>query len=86
MTKFLASGGAVADRAAGSLQLSRVFLWFGGDFTRRDRMPTWLPTRRSSLVAALRPWLDPELVAWITATTPQVEFQPYDWSLACSIG
>ncbi len=86
MRAFLAGGGAVTDRAAGVLRLSRVFLWFKGDFTRPHRMPSWLPTRNSSLVASLRPWLDEDVVAWIDQADAKVEFQPYDWSLACSIG
>lgn len=86
MTTFLARSGAVADRGAGVLHLSRVLLWYGGDFTRPHRMPTWLPAGRSSLVAALQPWLDSDLTAWIRESAPKVAFQSYDWSLACSIG
>jgi hypothetical protein len=86
MRSFLAGGGAVADRAAGILHLSRIFLWFGGDFTRPHRMPTWLPARTSHLVASLRPWLSAGATAWIDESHPTVAFQSYDWSLACSIG
>jgi len=86
MAAFLAGGGAVADRGAEVLHLSRVFLWFGGDFTRPTRMPTWLPAGKSSLVAALQPWLDADLTQWINESAPKVAFQSYDWSLACSIG
>jgi hypothetical protein len=86
MRSFLAGGGAVADRSGGTLHLSRIFLWFGGDFTRSHRMPTWLPPRKSRLVASLRQWLGDEVTGWIDESVPQVSFQSYDWSLACSIG
>ena len=46
---FLAGGGAHVDRDSGTLQLSRVFLWYGGDFVRPGRMPTWIPARRRDL-------------------------------------
>ena len=40
MRSFLEHGGAVADRPSNALSLSRVMLWYGGDFTRPNRMPT----------------------------------------------
>lgn len=82
---FLAGGGAIADRTDDVLYLSRVFLWFGGDFTRPHRMPTWLPAPKRRLVRSLRRWLDGDLLRWVDATRPKVAFQPYDWSLACRI-
>ena len=85
MRAFLAGGGARADRAGGILQLSRLFLWYGGDFTRPRSMPTWLPARRNRLAAVVSRWLAEDDAAWVTATRPKVEFAPYDWSLACSI-
>ncbi len=86
MRSFLAQGGAVADRQGGTLHLSRVFSWFGGDFARPRRMPTWLPAGRSRVVASLGPWLDPELRSWVEATRPKVRYQPYDWGLRCAVG
>lgn len=86
LRQFLLAGGAVADRTDHVLSLSRVFLWYGGDFVRSHRMPTWLPARPARLAAALRPWLDDDLNRWLDTTDPKVVFQPYDWSLACKIG
>jgi hypothetical protein len=86
LQSFLTAGGAVADREAGVLRLSRVFLWYGGDFARPRRMPTWLPPRKRTLAAALTPWLDDDVATWLTDAEPSVTFMPYDWSLACSIG
>ncbi len=86
MSRFLASGAAVPDLPARKVTLSRVFLWYGGDFTRPDRMPTWLPARRRALLASLAPWLTPSLAAWIAETRPGVGFQPYDWGLRCAVG
>ena len=82
---FLAGGGAGIDRDRGVLGLSRVFLWYGGDFTRPHRMPTWLPARKRRLASAISRWLSPADATWVAQTTPTVEFAPYDWALACSI-
>ena len=86
MRSFLAGGGAVRDEAGGRLHLSRVFLWFGGDFTRPRRMPTLLPAHKPAVADALGTWLAPEIDNWRLTTGPTVTFQPYDWSLACAIG
>jgi hypothetical protein len=83
---FLAGGGVRADRAESELQLSRVFLWYGGDFTRPDRMPNWIPARKRTLLAAVHPYLATELREWVDQTNPKVTFQQYDWSLACAVG
>lgn len=80
MRAFLSGGGAV--RSANELRLSRVFQWYGGDFVRPHRMPTWVPPRKRQLLSALGPWIDPGLAA----STSLVAFQPYDWGLRCSVG
>lgn len=85
MRAFLAAGGAVADEGAGELALSRIFRWYGGDFVRPHRMPTWLPPGKRRIVAALAPWLEPETARWVNRQSPEVVFQPYDWSLACVV-
>lgn len=85
MRAFLTSGGARTDQGRAVLRLSRVFLWYGGDFTRPGRMPTWLPAGKQRLAAAVSQWLPSDDAAWVAATRPKVEFAPYDWSLACSI-
>jgi hypothetical protein len=85
MQTFLAGGGAIRDETAHTLFLSRIFLWYGADFTRPNRMPTLLPARRRAVADALGRWLDPGIETWRIATGPRIEFQPYDWSLACTI-
>jgi len=82
---FLASGGCVVERDRHRVSLSRVFLWFGGDFVRPHRMPTFLPPRRRSLLEALIPWLPAETAAWVRASNPEIEFQRYDWGLSCTV-
>jgi len=77
LRRFLATGGASIDRSKGRLLLSRVFLWYGGDFTRPQRMPTWLPPAKATLTAAVIRWLD--------ANNPKIVFRPYDWELACAV-
>ena len=85
MGTFLAGGGAVRDTAANTLYLSRIFLWYGADFTRPNRMPTILPARKRAVLDALGRWLEPEIETWRVTAGPTVKFQPYDWSLACAI-
>lgn len=80
MRQFLAGGGAVMGDGD-TVLLSRVFLWFGSDFVRPHRMPTFLPATKGKIFDALRPWLPPEV-----SDAANIEFQPYDWSLACSVG
>jgi hypothetical protein len=86
MRRFLARGGAVLDRSSGEVSLSRVFSWYGADFVRPGRMPTFVPARRTAVLAALEPWLGTDDVAWIRRARPRVVFQPYDWGLRCSVG
>ncbi len=85
MRSFLAAGGASYGPAEGTLTLSRVFLWYGGDFTRPSRMPTWLPARASNLAAAVSRWLADDVARAIEASDPKVRFASYDWGLACSL-
>jgi hypothetical protein len=85
MRTFLAGGGAAVDREAGTLRLSRVFLWYGGDFVRPGSMPTWLPARRRDLARSVSRWLPDGDAAWVLASRPAVEYAAYDWGLACSI-
>jgi len=82
---FLAAGALERDPSRGVVYLSRVFLWFGNDFVRPQRMPTLLPARRSQVLSALGPWLDPATSAWVDDAEPKVEFQSYDWGLGCTV-
>ena len=85
MRAFLAMGGATVGRNAGTLRLSRVFLWYGRDLVAPHRMPTILPARRRAIGNAVAAWLDTGDKNWVRTTRPRIEFAPYDWSLACSI-
>jgi len=85
MHVFLSGGGAVRDEIANTLFLSRIFLWYGADFTRPNRMPSLLPARKRAVADALGRWFRPDIEAWRIASGPRIEFQPYDWSLACTI-
>ncbi|MDX1689463.1 MAG: DUF547 domain-containing protein [Acidimicrobiia bacterium] len=85
LRSFLAHGGADDDRELGVLRLSRVFLWYGADFTRPRRMPTLLPTTKRRLRDALTPWLPAPMRGWVGAVAPKVEYLPYDWGLGCSV-
>jgi len=86
MRRFLDRGGLVVDRARGRLQLSRIFLWFGGDFSRPERMPTWLPARRQALLKSVSCWVSADTAGWLLESEPTLVFQEYDWGLRCTVG
>ena len=83
MRVFLAGGGAA--RVGNQLALSRVFKWFGGDFTRPGSMPTWVPGSKRNVVRTIQPFLPDDLRGWVQDMNPPVIYQPYDWGLRCSI-
>lgn len=83
MQSFLSGGGATYDSTTNRLSLSRIFLWYGADFVRPQRMPTWLPTTKRRVVSAVSRWLDPE--AQSLSDGASIVFQSYDWGLSCSI-
>lgn len=85
MRHFVKSGAVVADRGSGVVHLSRVFLWYGADFARPNRMPAMLPARPRRVLESLFAWMDPDLQAWVRETQPKIEFQSYDWALGCSV-
>ena len=85
MRSFLAGGGAAVDRTDGTLRLSRIFLWYGGDFTRPHRMPTLLPSGKADLARVVAGWLPEADAEWVITSSPMVEYASYDWGLACSI-
>lgn len=82
--RFLTTGGAV--RNGENLSLSRIFLWYGADYGRPHRMPAFLPVSKRRVAAALVPWMESDLAAWVAESEPPVSYQPYDWGLACSVG
>jgi hypothetical protein len=82
---LLGAGGCTVDRPGERVLLSRIFRWYGSDFARPRRMPTLLPASRRTVLSALSTWLDPEVVAWVESTRPEIEFQPYDWGLGCAV-
>jgi hypothetical protein len=86
MRSFLSSGAAIADDSTNTLRLSRIFLWYGADFVRPHRMPAWIPAGKRAVVRSLLPWLGGDVRRWVETTRPSIEFQPYDWSLACAVG
>lgn len=82
---FLRNGAASIERYDGVIRLSRVFLWFGADFVRPNRMPGFLPVKPETTLNVLRRWLDDDVVHWIDETNPEVRFQRYDWGLRCTV-
>jgi hypothetical protein len=84
MRSFLSGGGAAFDTATNKLLLSRIFLWYGADFVRPQRMPTWIPATKRSVAKSIASWLEPELRQ--LSADADLAFQSYDWGLSCSIG
>jgi hypothetical protein len=84
MSAFLAGGGAAYEESTRRLVLSRIFLWYGADFVRPHRMPTWMPASKLAIAGAVAQWLEPSVRE--SALGAAIAFQPYDWGLACSIG
>lgn len=85
LRSFLARGGAGLGRDGRLLRLSRVFLWYGADFARPHRMPTWIPAGGKKVARALTPWLSTDIATALADERLVVDFQPYDWTLACSV-
>ncbi len=85
MRSFLSGGGAVVDRDAGTLSLSRVLRWFGSDFVSPHRMPAILPARAGDVGAALTAWMGPDDAEWVDRARPAVTFQRYDWGRGCAV-
>ena len=79
MKVFFADGGATAGQN-GSVSLSRVLLWYGSDFSRPHRMPTFIRASRKRTLQAVRRWLPSHL-----QEHERVEFQDYDWGLGCAV-
>lgn len=85
LRSLLATGAATVDTTRRTVWLSRVFLWYGSDFVRPDRMPSFVPARGARVLRALQPWLPRGVASWVDETRPRVRFQDYDWGLACQV-
>jgi hypothetical protein len=86
MRSFLARGGLEISAGGAIVSLSKVFSWYGSDFVRPHRMPTFLPASGRRVLASLRPWIDADNLGLLDGSTPKVEFQSYDWGLRCTLG
>jgi hypothetical protein len=85
MRTFLAFGAASIDRRRNTISLSRIFLWYGGDFVRPDTMPAFAPADSGRVRDTVAWWLPADDQRYVWKRSPDVEFQPYDWGVACSI-
>jgi len=73
---FLAGGGS--QLVDDTLRLSRIFLWYSGDFVRK--MPAWRPATKKDLLQALREWLPAG-----SQSARKITFMRYDWALGCAV-
>ena len=85
MRSFVAAGGAIVDRSARVLHLSRIFLWFGSDFVKPQRMPLVLRASSQDVGSAVSAWMDEHDRSWVAANEPAVRFRTYDWGLGSSV-
>jgi hypothetical protein len=86
MRSFLARGGLEVADGGAVVRLSRVFSWYGSDFARPHRMPTFRPASGRRVLAGLRPWIDAGTLEVLDRSDPKVEYQSYDWGLRCTLG
>jgi hypothetical protein len=82
---FLRNGGARFDSKKGRLTLSRVFKWYGRDFTHPAKMPTILPVSKSQLARTVSVWLEEPAASAAKFGEVRVSFSDYDWGLGCSV-
>lgn len=85
MRAFVASGGARVDRSRNVVELSSIFLWYGRDFTRPDRMPALRPEHPGRVRDTVAWWMDEDDRVYVWERRPKVAFMSYDWGLACSV-
>ena len=80
MRRFMNRGGVrrIDDE---TVALSRILLWYGSDFVRPGRMPSFLPVTKSALLRAVTRWMPDDVGHFSKA-----EFQDYDWALGCAVG
>ncbi len=86
MRVFLMRGALTVSAGGDVVSLSRVFSWYGSDFVRPRRMPTFLPASGRRVLGSLRPWIDADMAAVLDRSIPRVEYQSYDWGLRCTLG
>ncbi|MGI9585177.1 MAG: DUF547 domain-containing protein [Acidimicrobiia bacterium] len=82
---FLGSGGASIDRSRSTITFSRIFLWYGRDFTRPDLMPTIGLSQPARLRDTLAWWLGSPDQEYVWTVSPDVKFSSYDWQLTCAV-
>ncbi len=85
MRAFVVSGGARVDRSRNVVELSSIFLWYGRDFTRPDRMPSLRPEHPGRVRDTVAWWMEEDDRAYVRECRPRVAFMSYDWGLACTV-
>ena len=64
-------GGAHWNAATRTLNLSRIYDWYEGDFTRKGE----------TLATYAAKFMEPDAAKQVRTTDPKIKFQEYDWSL-----
>lgn len=84
MQVFLRAGGLQVSESGDKVTLSKVFQLYGGEFAHPESMPTLKQVKKWEILVAINQWLDPSVAAEM-GERPSIEFQEYDWSLACNV-
>ena len=79
MRLFLSMGGAVR-RDDEAIELSRIFWYYGPDFVRPERMPSFWPVSKRRVLRAAERWLPVGM-----QDAERLVYQEYDWGLACAV-
>ena len=65
--------------------MSRIFLWYGRDFTHPHHMPSVGIADADLVRDTVAFWLPGADREAVWEHRPSVEFQEYDWGLACTV-
>ena len=85
MRSFVASGAVVLDPDRQRISMSRIFLWYGRDFTHPHHMPSVGIADADLVRDTVAFWLPGADREAVWEHRPSVEFQEYDWGLACTV-
>jgi hypothetical protein len=79
---WASSNGAVINQAAGTVQLSQIFDWYGDDFVRRaDTDVPGIDGKQEAAVDFLADHLDAEVAGWLRSGGYTIGWSDYSWKV-----